>query len=170
MHSRNLDLSDDENIFVAYYNLGICFRVSGDSLRALQYFEYAMEWAKDKDELESECLALGQMGVTHIAMQDYTAALDYLLQSYQLTRKIKNHKLQLDCLLLIVKIGTKSSFSQIENIQNVLQDAYFCAKSINDRKTMSICLCNIGVLSGTQKFDAILSGLDSTTIQIEHQI
>ena len=35
---------------------------------------------------------------------------------------------------------------------------------------MSICLCNIGVLAGMNKFEAIVQGFDKETLKIEHEI
>lgn len=44
-HLKNLDLSDRENSFAGYYNLGITSRSAGNYEDALNYFNEALEWA-----------------------------------------------------------------------------------------------------------------------------
>ena len=67
-HHENMKLSDDENCFAAYYNLGICERVLSHHEKAIEFFDTALEWARQKGEAESECITLGQLAVTYKAM------------------------------------------------------------------------------------------------------
>lgn len=46
-HLKNLELSDRENCFAAYYNLGISYRSLKKYEESLQYFQTAFEWARE---------------------------------------------------------------------------------------------------------------------------
>lgn len=46
-HLQNLELSDRENCFAAYYNLGISYRTLGNYEESLKYFHTALEWSRE---------------------------------------------------------------------------------------------------------------------------
>ena len=46
-HLKNLELSDQENCFAAYYNLGISYRSLKKFEEALHYFQTANDWARE---------------------------------------------------------------------------------------------------------------------------
>jgi len=46
-HMKNLELSDKENSFAGYYNLGISFRTLKSYEESLQYFQTGLEWARE---------------------------------------------------------------------------------------------------------------------------
>ena len=46
-HLQNLELSDKENCFAAYYNLGISYRTLRKFEEALQYFHTALDWLSE---------------------------------------------------------------------------------------------------------------------------
>ena len=72
-----MKLSDTENCFTGFYNLGICYRRLNKLSEALEYFESAYNWAHEKGEQESECIALGQIGVTYFKMELFQQSLDF---------------------------------------------------------------------------------------------
>ena len=72
-----MKLSDNENCFAAYYNLGICQRTMGQHEKAVEYFETGLEWARQKGKAESECITLGQLAVTYKAMEYYQKAVEH---------------------------------------------------------------------------------------------
>jgi tetratricopeptide (TPR) repeat protein len=76
-HHENLKLSDNENCFAAYYNLGICHRFQGEYENSLNFLDTGLEWARQKGEAESECITLGQLAVTYKAMEFYQKSLEY---------------------------------------------------------------------------------------------
>lgn len=45
-HNENLKLSDSDNCFVGFYNLGICHRKLNKLQEAIEYFESALNWAQ----------------------------------------------------------------------------------------------------------------------------
>jgi len=46
-HQKNLELSDRENSFAAYYNLGISNRSLANFDESLKYFRMALDWSKE---------------------------------------------------------------------------------------------------------------------------
>ena len=57
-HLKNLELSDRENCFAAYYNLGISLRSLKKYDDALSYFQTAFEWAREFKVLSSYFFSL----------------------------------------------------------------------------------------------------------------
>lgn len=47
-HHENLKLSDNENCFAAYYNLGVCHRASKQQEQAISCLETALEWSRQR--------------------------------------------------------------------------------------------------------------------------
>jgi len=46
-HLKNLELSDRENCFAAYYNLGIAYRSLKNYEESLKYFQGGFDWAQE---------------------------------------------------------------------------------------------------------------------------
>ena len=44
-HMKHYEFSDKENVFAAYYNIGICFRIMNNYVKAYEYFAKSLEWA-----------------------------------------------------------------------------------------------------------------------------
>lgn len=76
-HLENLKLSDNENCFAAYYNLGVCHRALNQHDQAVSCLETVLEWSRQRGEPESECITLGQLAVTHRSMEMNQQALEY---------------------------------------------------------------------------------------------
>lgn len=76
-HLKNMELSDDDNSFACYYNLGISFRILLKFPESLEYFTKGLAWAEQKKDDESRCLIYGQMGVTHLAQKSPSSALEF---------------------------------------------------------------------------------------------
>ena len=45
-HKQNIQLSDNENTFAGYYNIGISYRKNRDFNESIANFKKALEWAK----------------------------------------------------------------------------------------------------------------------------
>jgi len=58
-HLKNIEFTDQENAFAGLYNLGISYRSIKEYEKASEYFGQALTWAKDRKEVESECLSYG---------------------------------------------------------------------------------------------------------------
>jgi tetratricopeptide (TPR) repeat protein len=46
-HKKNLELTDKENSFAGYYNLGITYRAMRRLIESLENFKIALEWARE---------------------------------------------------------------------------------------------------------------------------
>ena len=49
MHRKNIELSDSENLFSGYYNLGINYRKLNKFEYSLEYFQKALDWSRLRD-------------------------------------------------------------------------------------------------------------------------
>jgi len=163
-HMKNLELSDKENSFAGYYNLGISFRTLKSYEESLQYFQTGLEWAREFKDIESECLSTGQLGVTFMDMGNFDAAMESFKDCHDLSLKLGNMKLQLDCLLNMSKItrylkGNQQNLDE-EQTWTIFERAYDCAKGLGENQTANLCLCNMGVIEGSKKFDSFVKNFD----------
>ena len=74
-HKKHKEFADKENVFAAYYNLGITQRFLKDYAESLKSFNEALDWSIQRMDYESECVTLGQMGLTNITTKNLEAAL-----------------------------------------------------------------------------------------------
>ncbi|EGR30736.1 hypothetical protein IMG5_124480 [Ichthyophthirius multifiliis] len=88
-HKINIENSDQENIFAGYYNLGIVLRKYQMRQESIENFSYALQWSRDRDELESECLCLGQLGLTLQESGYLEDSLNHFTDCYELSKKLK---------------------------------------------------------------------------------
>ena len=75
-------MSDQENLFASYYNMGIAFRKTENYSKAIEFFQAANEWANAREELESKCLCIGQLGLCYYGVDNLDMALNYLKVFY----------------------------------------------------------------------------------------
>lgn len=92
---------DKENLFSAYYNIGITYRFLKKYQDALDSFGSALEWATQRMDYESECVTLGQMGLTNLTMKNLEGAVTNFKGCFDICQKMNNNRLQLDCLLCL---------------------------------------------------------------------
>ncbi|KAL4503409.1 hypothetical protein ABPG72_001015 [Tetrahymena utriculariae] len=152
-HQINVQYSDVENSFAGFYNLGISQRKNGSHLEAIKNFKICLKWARERDELESECLSLGQLAVANKEVGQTEDALFNFTDCYEISKKLKKVKLQLDCLLHITKLLSLTAMKNSDNSIKVLRDAVECAKLLDDKKTAALCLCNLGVMEGQKLYE-----------------
>lgn len=56
--------------------------------------------------------------------------------------------------MFITKLsGSNVTEDNFDNSIKILKDAMDCAKNIGDSRTASICICNMGILEGSKKFN-----------------
>lgn len=104
-HLKHLELSDKDNRFAALYNLGITHRQLSSYAESLAVLEQALAWARDRQDSESECISLGQMGLTAQLQGDINAAFEYFQQSLKMAHRLRSEKLQLDTLLVLGELA-----------------------------------------------------------------
>lgn len=98
-HLKHKEYTDKENLFAAYYNLGISQRLLKKYDESVQSFTKALEWASTHQELDSECFCNGQLGITELIRGSPEVASKHLNICLDFAKMLKNTRLQLDCLL-----------------------------------------------------------------------
>ncbi|CAK84978.1 unnamed protein product (macronuclear) [Paramecium tetraurelia] len=136
-HKQNLQYSDQENMFT-----------EGQEITRIQWNILNKLWstgAQKRDEAESQCISFGQLGIVYLEIKQYQLAYENFQNCYELARRLKNHKLQLECLLNLIKI---SGYLQtpVEIQTDILRNAIQCANHLNEKSIATLCLCNLGVL------------------------
>ncbi len=48
-HEKHCEFSDRENVFAAYYNIGLSHRILTNYTSAIEFFYKALEWADSRD-------------------------------------------------------------------------------------------------------------------------
>ena len=100
-HKKHKEFADKENVFAAFYNIGITLRFMKKYDEAVKSFNDALEWAIQRMDYESECVTLGQMGLTNLTTKNLEGALANFKGCYDICQKMNNNRLQLDCLLCL---------------------------------------------------------------------
>lgn len=95
-HMKHKEYTDKENLFAAYYNLGISQRLLKRNEDAVQSFTKALEWATLHQELDSECFCNGQLGITELIRGNQEVASKHLNICLDIAKMLKNKRLELD--------------------------------------------------------------------------
>jgi len=151
-HRKALEIMDSENIFTSYYNLGIVLRKLRLIDESLEEFTKAVDWAIEREDRESECLVYGQIALSYYEGKDYKSSLIYFDRCQKLSKMMKNFKLELDCILNVLKIQNEEGNTDKNYIDNYLE-AYEVAKSINDQKIAENCKISLALINGEKRFE-----------------
>ena len=94
--------------------------------------------------------------------------------------KLGNMKLQLDCLLNMSKMSKvaqdedeetrgqerqtwtifERAYDVIFSLSEIILTPTKCAKGLGENQTANLCLCNMGVIEGSKKFDEFTKNFD----------
>lgn len=77
-HLKHYEFAERDNMFAAYYNIGISHRSLGNIDESLDYFHKAYDWSASRYDSESECISLGQLGYTYSLTSEPKQAIKYL--------------------------------------------------------------------------------------------
>ena len=77
-HLKHSEFSERDNMFAAYYNIGISHRSLGNIDESLDSFHKAYDWSASRYDPESECISLGQLGYTYSLTSEPKQAIKYL--------------------------------------------------------------------------------------------
>lgn len=149
-HIKHEDFSDQENVFAAFYNIGMCHRILGSITDSLTYFSKALEWAVKRTDFESQCVTYGQMGITNLVGKNFSGSLDCFKNCYEICQQMKNSRLQLDCLLCLAYICY--SQNNFEEAIGYFKTAYVSAKALKEMEISEQCMCNIGIAQARLQF------------------
>ena len=100
-HMKHKEYTDKENLFAAYYNLGISQRLMKNNDEAVQFFTKALESAVMNQELDSECYCNGQLGITELIRRNQEVSNKHFDICYKIAKMLRSTRLQLDCLLCL---------------------------------------------------------------------
>jgi tetratricopeptide (TPR) repeat protein len=95
-HMKHKEYTDKENLFAAYYNLGITQRLLKCYDESVQSFSKALEWASVHQELDSECFCNGQLGITELIRRNQEVSSKHFHICLDIAKMLKNTRLQLD--------------------------------------------------------------------------
>lgn len=109
--------------------------------------------------METECLVNGQIGLTLAELGETEEALKHLEKCKEMSRHIKNFRLNLDALICLSRIKCKSSGKEATKAQDpaeagqMFKEALDYAQKLGDKKYASNCLASLGILRGADMFD-----------------
>lgn len=120
----------------------------------------------------------GQIGLTYAKIGDIDQAVSYLEKCKDMSRHIKNVRLNLDALICLSRIKCKPSpkedsqiYGEPKEVGDLFKEALDYAKKIGDKKYTTSCIASLGILAGTQKFEEFinLNFLSNSVIGSTHQ-
>jgi len=149
-HAKHREFSDKENVFAALYNLGITHRKLANYAEAADYLSQGLEWVSQRQDTESECLIVGQLGLTFFQEKKYDQAMSHFMGCLEIAQRLGNTRLQLDSLLYLSKIANKQGDGNTTH--GYLQQAYNASKNIGEAEIAQKCHCNMGIALGNVEF------------------
>lgn len=141
-HMKHKEYTDKDNLFAAYYNLGITQRLLKCYDESAQSFTKALEWAAVHQELDSECYCNGQLGITELIRRNQEVSSKHFNICFDIAKMLKNTRLQLDCLLCLGYLSF--SKSEFDDAKVYFNKGYKCAKILKENEIAEQCMCNVG--------------------------
>lgn len=115
-------------------------------------------------DIETECLVNGQIGLTYAKLSDTDQAMSYLEKCKDMSRHIKNVRLNLDSIICLSRIKckpTQHENSQIathpKEVSELFKEALDYAQKLGDKKYTTSCIASLGILSGTDRFEEFIN-------------
>ena len=137
-HTKHREYTDKENLFAAYYNLGISQRLLKMYDDSVKSFSKALEWASLHQELDSECFCNGQLGITELIRNNKETSSKHFISCLTIAKMLKNTRLQLDCLLCLGYLTY--SKQEYEESKTYFMKAHKAAKSLKEPEIAEQCL------------------------------
>lgn len=100
-HQKHCEFTDIENKFAAYYNIGLCQRALNQYTDSLRSLSEALRLAEERQDQESQCIALGQLGATSLKCLQKPEAYGYFKSSLEFATTLRNDRLRLEALLAL---------------------------------------------------------------------
>lgn len=156
-NEKCMEFMDEENVYVTLYNAGVFYRKVGRWGYSREFLEKAVGWARDRGDEESECISLGQLGLTFQLSGDTQNALICFDECKQKSSESENPRLALDALLHSLKIRETSAKRQFQSTPppNVEEytEALHAAKALGDTQTADRCKISMAVVKGENDFN-----------------
>jgi tetratricopeptide (TPR) repeat protein len=149
-HLKHAEFSDKENKFAAFYNLGIAYRNLKEAKESIKFLAKALGWANKRMDLESQCITLGQLGLSFQLLAEHKNALHNLENSFNFARNLRNKELQLE---IAVAIGALCyEHEDWETSAKYYLTGLGLAKALAKHELINICSCNLGIVEANRRF------------------
>ncbi len=151
-HLTHLQLSCEQDLFVSHYNIAVSLRGFRRFNKAIDRFLTALDFANRFNDLEQQCYASAQVGLTYLFIATERAAshaLPYLRKSIAAARKVNAYRALFEGLLCL---GTAHYvLKESTETEANLREAFLLSKAFQCASLSERCLCNIGIALGRLK-------------------
>ena len=164
-HQKHGEFTDIDNKFAAFYNVGLCQRALHQYSDSLHSLTQALQWAEERQDQESQCIALGQLGATALACLQKQEAYGYFKASLELGTKLRSERLRLDALLAL-------GFLAYQLREGEASTAFFASclpvlfpqvcKALQEPTICEQSQCNIGISRGNSHFPSLQAALTAS--------
>jgi len=103
----------------AYNNIGGVYQLKGDVAQAMEYYDRYLQISRKTGDLESESIALLNIGVIHKEREAYELAIKYFLETLEIAKKTENKDMIVlaKCYIAECMAGEGDISHAIENVQ-----------------------------------------------------
>ncbi|MHA2099791.1 MAG: ATP-binding protein, partial [Candidatus Kariarchaeaceae archaeon] len=127
----NKKIQNEKGITKVYHNVGVIYRLQGDPIKALPYFEYSLKLKKKMGDIEGMTWDLQYIGMIKFELAEYNEAREKFEECYEIRKKLAN-KIQLSEILFLsisvyVILGldelVKQKFSELSIIHDTVESS-----------------------------------------------
>ena len=149
-HLKHAEFSDKDNKFAAYYNLGIAYRHANDPKESIKLLTKALGWANKRMDLESQCITLGQLGLTFKILGEYKNSLYNLENSLSFAKNLRNEELQMETSIVLGSLCYEND--KWELASKHFSYALNISKDLGIHHLADLCACNLGIVQANRSF------------------
>ena len=146
------------NGFVAYYNCGVCYRISGRFDESIKNFDTALKMSEDENDLESYTLCFAQLAISHIFLGNANTFWDYSDEFFKKNNSLGHLEMELEMRMLNGFIW--NFCNKYDTAREFYENALEKAKEIESEKAKAVALCNLGVIEAEKDYEEYLNGLE----------
>jgi hypothetical protein len=106
-------------------------------------------------DLESQCITLGQLGLSFELLQEFKNALMNLENSFNFARNLKNKELMLEIAVAIAALCY--CFEDWDGSAKFYATGLSIAKNLGKHDLVNICSCNLGIVQANKRFGQLQS-------------
>jgi tetratricopeptide (TPR) repeat protein len=127
---------------VSLLNLGNAALASGDSSRAIDYFEQALSVARETSDRKTECMTLETLGDAYASRKEYQQAIEFYEQGLANARLLEDQAAEAE---LLGDLGNAfSALGELERAHQAFEQALAVAKQTGDPRAQRLALLNLG--------------------------
>ena len=153
------------NGFVAYYNCGVCYRISGRFDESIKNFDTALKMSEDENDLESYTLCFAQLAISHIFLGNANTFWDYSEEFFKKNNSLGHLEMELEMRMLNGFIW--NFCNKYDTAREFYENALEKAKEIESEKAKAVALCNLGVIEAEKDYEEYLNALEEGVYEKE---